>query len=71
VFFSFGVDFIRLLTCFLLIGLIRWMPTQTVATIMLSVISLLNAPNFSSPANVDSSVEWRKNPEVRFCFLPV
>lgn len=42
----------------------RWLPTQSVTTIILSVISLLNAPNFSSPANVDASVEWRKNPEV-------
>eukprot|EP01119_Soliformovum_irregulare_P005425 TRINITY_DN17187_c0_g1_i1.p1 TRINITY_DN17187_c0_g1~~TRINITY_DN17187_c0_g1_i1.p1 ORF type:complete len:277 (-),score=59.40 TRINITY_DN17187_c0_g1_i1:76-906(-) len=41
----------------------RWRPTQTVITILLSVISLLNAPNFSSPANVDASVEWRKTPE--------
>jgi len=37
----------------------RWLPTQTVTTILLSVISLLSAPNFSSPANVDASVEWR------------
>jgi ubiquitin-conjugating enzyme E2 R len=41
----------------------RWMPTQTVQTILLSVISLLSAPNFSSPANVDANVEWRTNPE--------
>jgi len=39
----------------------RWLPTQTVTTILLSVISLLNAPNFSSPANVDASVEWRNS----------
>uniref|UniRef100_A0A6B2LGE5 UBC core domain-containing protein n=1 Tax=Arcella intermedia TaxID=1963864 RepID=A0A6B2LGE5_9EUKA len=37
----------------------RWLPTQTVSTIMLSVISMLNAPNVNSPANVDASVEWR------------
>jgi len=41
----------------------RWLPTQTVTTILLSIISLLNAPNTSSPANVDASVEWRRNPE--------
>jgi ubiquitin-conjugating enzyme E2 R len=41
----------------------RWLPTQTVTTILLSIISLLNAPNTSSPANVDASVEWRKSPE--------
>eukprot|EP01132_Coremiostelium_polycephalum_P009371 gene9371-11512_t len=39
----------------------RWLPTQTVTTIMLSVISLLSAPNTSSPANVDASVEWRND----------
>jgi len=41
----------------------RWLPTQTVTTILLSIISLLSAPNISSPANVDSSVEWRKEKE--------
>jgi len=41
----------------------RWLPTQTVTTILLSVISMLNDPNISSPANVDASVEWRKNRE--------
>jgi len=39
----------------------RWLPTQTVQTILLSVISMLNDPNCSSPANVDASVEWRNN----------
>eukprot|EP01111_Echinosteliopsis_oligospora_P006853 TRINITY_DN2125_c0_g1_i1.p1 TRINITY_DN2125_c0_g1~~TRINITY_DN2125_c0_g1_i1.p1 ORF type:complete len:239 (+),score=56.64 TRINITY_DN2125_c0_g1_i1:79-795(+) len=39
----------------------RWLPTQTVTTILLSIISLLSAPNTSSPANVDASVEWRNN----------
>jgi len=39
----------------------RWLPTQTVTTILLSIISLLSAPNISSPANVDASVEWRKD----------
>lgn len=34
----------------------RWLPTQTVTTILLSIISLLSAPNTSSPANVDASV---------------
>eukprot|EP00045_Choanoeca_perplexa_P017540 m.256364 g.256364 ORF g.256364 m.256364 type:complete len:232 (-) comp17564_c0_seq2:1380-2075(-) len=38
----------------------RWNPTQTVKTIILSVISLLNEPNISSPANVDASVAYRK-----------
>ncbi|XP_065912860.1 ubiquitin-conjugating enzyme E2 R2-like [Dysidea avara] len=38
----------------------RWNPTQTVRTILLSVISLLNEPNTSSAANVDASVMYRK-----------
>ncbi|CAJ0563206.1 unnamed protein product, partial [Mesorhabditis spiculigera] len=38
----------------------RWNPTQSVRTILLSVISLLNEPNTSSPANVDASVMFRK-----------
>lgn len=38
----------------------RWNPTQTVRTILLSVISILNEPNTSSPANVDASVSFRK-----------
>jgi len=41
----------------------RWLPTQTVTTVLLSIISLLSAPNISSPANVDASVEWRNNKE--------
>jgi len=39
----------------------RWNPTQNVRTIMLSVISMLNEPNTSSPANVDASVMFRKH----------
>jgi len=39
----------------------RWLPTQTVNTIILSLISLLDEPNFSSPANVDASVQLRKD----------
>lgn len=41
----------------------RWNPTQTVRTILLSVISLLNEPNTYSPANVDASVSYRKYKE--------
>jgi len=39
----------------------RWMPSQSVTSILLSVISILNDPNFSSPANVDASVECRND----------
>lgn len=38
----------------------RWNPTQNVRTILMSIISLLNEPNTSSPANVDASVSFRK-----------
>jgi len=38
----------------------RWNPTQSVRTILLSVISLLSEPNISSPANVDASLSYRK-----------
>jgi len=38
----------------------RWNPTQNVRTVLLSVISLLNEPNISSPASVDASVMYRK-----------
>ncbi|KAJ3412787.1 hypothetical protein HDV05_000254 [Chytridiales sp. JEL 0842] len=37
----------------------RWNPTQTVESILLSIVSLLNDPNVSSPANVDAAVLWR------------
>lgn len=39
----------------------RWLPTQSVTTIILSLLSVLNDPNCASPANVDASVEWRNN----------
>lgn len=38
----------------------RWNPTQSVRTILLSVISLLNEPNTYSAANVDASVMYRR-----------
>lgn len=41
----------------------RWLPTQSVTTIILSLLSVLNDPNCASPANVDASVEWRNNRE--------
>merc|ERR1711990_777207 len=41
----------------------RWSPVQSVSTILLSVISMLNEPNISSPANVDASVMFRNKNE--------
>lgn len=40
----------------------RWSPAQNVNSIMLSIISMLSAPNFDSPANIDASVLWKDNP---------
>lgn len=37
----------------------RWNPTQSVRTIVISIISLLDAPNTFSPANVDASIMFR------------
>ncbi len=42
----------------------RWLPTQSVRTVLLSVISMLDEPNTFSPANVDASVAYRKWKEV-------
>ncbi|XP_049852234.1 uncharacterized protein LOC126329989 isoform X2 [Schistocerca gregaria] len=39
----------------------RWRPTQTVQSILLSVISMISDPNTSSPANVDANIEFRQN----------
>ncbi|WLF81478.1 Ubiquitin-conjugating enzyme subunit [Lodderomyces elongisporus] len=40
-----------------------WSPAQTVESVLISIISLLDDPNGNSPANIDASVEFRKNPE--------
>eukprot|EP00347_Sterkiella_histriomuscorum_P010761 403375019 len=39
----------------------RWRPILGVESIVLSVISMLNDPNISSPANIDAAVEYRDN----------
>jgi ubiquitin-conjugating enzyme E2 G1 len=39
----------------------RWSPSQSVNSIILSVLSLLSSPNFESPANVDASRMWQDN----------
>jgi len=39
-----------------------WRPIQTVESVLVSVCSMVSDPNFSSPANVDASVELRKKP---------
>ncbi|TPX36922.1 hypothetical protein SmJEL517_g01083 [Synchytrium microbalum] len=39
----------------------RWNPTQTVESILLSIVSLMSAPNCDSPANVDAGVQYRQD----------
>ena len=39
----------------------RWNPSQSVNTILMSIISMLPDPNFESPANVDASKLWKEN----------
>lgn len=41
----------------------RWLPTHGINTIMISIISMLSAPNFESPANVDASILWKDHPD--------
>ena len=41
----------------------RWSPAQRVESILLSIISLLDDAECSSPANVDAGVMLRKEPE--------
>lgn len=40
----------------------RWSPAQRVESVLISILSLLDDPEFSSPANVDASVLLRKDP---------
>ena len=41
----------------------RWTPAQRVESVLLSIISLLDDAECSSPANVDAGVMLRKDPE--------
>jgi len=41
-----------------------WSPVQTVESVLISIVSLLEDPNVSSPANVDAAVDYRKNPDL-------
>ena len=41
----------------------RWSPAQRVESVLLSIVSLLDDAECSSPANVDAGVMLRKNPE--------
>ena len=39
----------------------RWNPSQSVNSILISILSILLSPNFESPANVDASNLWKNN----------
>jgi ubiquitin-conjugating enzyme E2 G1 len=40
----------------------KWRPVLSVEAVLVSVLSMLDAPNFSSPANIDASVQCRNDP---------
>lgn len=40
-----------------------WVPTQTVETVLISIVSLLSDPNVASPANIDAAVAYTKDRE--------
>ncbi|PGH04932.1 ubiquitin-conjugating enzyme E2 R [Blastomyces parvus] len=42
----------------------RWSPAQRVESVLISILSLLDDAEVSSPANVDAGVMLRKNPEL-------
>jgi ubiquitin-conjugating enzyme E2 G1 len=39
----------------------RWNPSHNVDSILMSILSLLDKPNFDSPANIDASIMWQNN----------
>jgi len=39
----------------------RWRPVHSVNSIIISIISLLSAPNDESPANIDAGKIWRED----------
>ena len=41
----------------------RWRPVHSASSIILSILSLLSAPNDESPANIDAGKDWRENPD--------
>jgi ubiquitin-conjugating enzyme E2 R len=41
----------------------RWSPAQRAETVLISILSLLDDPEISSPANVDASVQYRDHKE--------
>lgn len=41
----------------------RWSPSQNINSIIMSILVLLNNPNFDSPANLEASKLWRSDYE--------
>ncbi len=41
----------------------RWSPVQRVESVLISILSLLDDPEVSSPANVDAGIMLRNKPE--------
>ena len=39
----------------------RWSPVQSIEKILISVMSMLSAPNDESPANIDAAKMWRED----------
>jgi ubiquitin-protein ligase len=39
----------------------RWSPSQSVNSVIMSIISMIMNPNFESPANIEASVMWKNN----------
>jgi ubiquitin-conjugating enzyme E2 G1 len=42
----------------------KWRPILGVEAVLVSVLSMLSDPNFESPANVDASVELKRDPKL-------
>ena len=42
----------------------RWSPSQSINSILMSILLMLSEPNFDSPANIDASTLWRNNIEL-------
>lgn len=41
----------------------RWLPTRSISSIMMSIMSMLNDPNINSPANLTASIQYRDERE--------
>lgn len=39
----------------------RWNPSHGVNSVLMSILYMLNNPNFESPANVNASILWKNN----------